>query len=569
MARVSWWAPRAWALALALLMLGPALGSGYVLSYDMVWVPDLALRPDFLGVGSGLPRAVPSDAVVAVLDELVPGMLLQKVVLVACLVVGGWGAVHLAPPGSLAGALVAVSVYQWNPYVAERLVIGHWPVLLGYAALPWVIRDARRLRAEGRFPPALLLTVLLGSLSISAGLMTAVALLAFGLRRDRWTRQWPLPALLVAANAPWLVAGLLHAADAVTVGSASRVFALADVGSTPAPVAALGLGGIWNLDVVLPSRSTVLGIAWLVGLLLLVAAGARGWGRAHGRRDVVAFGTCWAVGITVAVATWAVPDVSSWLMARVPGAAVARDGSRLLALCAPALASLAAYGAAGLVGRAGATAGRVGLALAATLLPVAVLPDAAFGLSGRLDAVSYPSAYEETRALVARRLDDGVEGDVLVLPFTSYRAPRWNGGRKVLDPVGRFLPGDFVTNDELSVSGSVVPGEDPRAREVAGILEAGDPVSRSERLADAGIGLVVTETGTAGSTPDLVGDVILVTDRTEVLELPAPNGSAAPTAWVWAMTVAWLVFAGVLVGGVLRALPARLRPGPARPNDTS
>src|SRR4029453_11632920 len=56
-----------WAVALAVLMLGPALGPGYLLSYDMVWVPDLALRSDFLGLGSALPRAVPSDAVVAAL----------------------------------------------------------------------------------------------------------------------------------------------------------------------------------------------------------------------------------------------------------------------------------------------------------------------------------------------------------------------------------------------------------------------------------------------------------------------------------------------------------------------
>ena len=37
-------APVAWAAILPLLMLGPALGKGYVLSYDMVWVPDLTLR---------------------------------------------------------------------------------------------------------------------------------------------------------------------------------------------------------------------------------------------------------------------------------------------------------------------------------------------------------------------------------------------------------------------------------------------------------------------------------------------------------------------------------------------
>ena len=47
----------------------------------MVWVPDLALRASCLGLGTALPRAVPSDAVVAVLDEVVPAMLLQKAVL--------------------------------------------------------------------------------------------------------------------------------------------------------------------------------------------------------------------------------------------------------------------------------------------------------------------------------------------------------------------------------------------------------------------------------------------------------------------------------------------------------
>src|SRR3954452_10276564 len=84
-----------WALLLALLVLGPALGPGYLLVRDMVWVPDLALRADFLGLGSGLPRAVPSDAVVAVLDQLVPGMLLQKLMLIAALAGGGLGATRL------------------------------------------------------------------------------------------------------------------------------------------------------------------------------------------------------------------------------------------------------------------------------------------------------------------------------------------------------------------------------------------------------------------------------------------------------------------------------------------
>src|SRR5689334_21068257 len=158
----------AWALALALLVLGPALGPGFLLVRDMVWVPDLALVSDALGLGSGLPRAVPSDAVVAVLDEVVPGMWLQKVVLVLALAGGGVGAARLLDRdderAGLVVRLVAVTVYGWNALVAERLLMGAWPVLVGYAVLPWLLVAARRWRVEGRVPAALLVLVPVGCL---------------------------------------------------------------------------------------------------------------------------------------------------------------------------------------------------------------------------------------------------------------------------------------------------------------------------------------------------------------------------------------------------------------------
>ncbi|UUZ58844.1 hypothetical protein [Nocardioides sp. B-3] len=62
------------------------------------------------------------------------------------------------------------------------------------------------------------------------------------------------------------------------------------------------------------------------------------------------------------------------------------------------------------------------------------MPDAALGSAGRLDAVSYPTGPADVRAAVV----SAPAGDVVLLPFTSYRAPEWNGGRKVLDPLPRF-----------------------------------------------------------------------------------------------------------------------------------
>ena len=141
------------AVVAALALLGPALGPGAVLTYDMVWVPDLALLRDTLGLGSGLPRAVPSDAVVAALDEIVPGLLLQKVVLLGALVAAGTGAARLVRAPLVARVAVVVLV-EWNAFVVERLLIGHWPVLLGYGLLPWLLVLARRWREDDAPPPA-------------------------------------------------------------------------------------------------------------------------------------------------------------------------------------------------------------------------------------------------------------------------------------------------------------------------------------------------------------------------------------------------------------------------------
>ncbi len=47
------------------MVLLPLLGPGYVLHLDMVFVPTQTLLPWNLGIGAGLPRDVPQDAVVS------------------------------------------------------------------------------------------------------------------------------------------------------------------------------------------------------------------------------------------------------------------------------------------------------------------------------------------------------------------------------------------------------------------------------------------------------------------------------------------------------------------------
>ncbi|WKN50145.1 hypothetical protein [Nocardioides sp. Arc9.136] len=549
------WVPRAWSLALALLLLGPELAPGYVLSYDMVWVPDLAVRPDVWGVGSGLPRAVPSDAVVALLDEVVPGAWLQELVLLGALVAGGLGVRRLLPGVPLPAQLVAMTVYQWNPYVAERLLIGHWPVLVGYGVLPWVLVAGRRWRETGVVPASLLVLAPLGCLSASAGLATAVALVAVAVGGRRTA---PVVLLALVANLPWLVTGALHAADARTDGTGADVFALGPDGVLPPPLAALALGGTWNAEVVLPSRDGAL--AWL-GLLLLVAlaaAGARGWLARTERRDAVALLVCWTVGLVLALATWVVPGVVAWLAEHVPGAGLVRDGSRLLVLCAPLVAVLAGSGAAALLRRVPDPTPRLVLAGALAVLPVTLLPDAALGLSGRLEPTTYPASYAAARDAV----DAAGPGDVLALPLSSYRQPSWNHDRKVLDPLGRHLTRDVVASDELVVSDRTVAGEDPRVRRAAAALAAASPGERAERLAAMGVGFVVVDRLAPGEAPDVAGRVLLDSEELLVVALADVVERSVPTSWVVAAGAAWGLWGAcaVLAGGLAlhrRALRTR------------
>ncbi len=543
--------PWVWSTVLAVLLLGPALAPGYVLSYDMVWVPDLALRPDFWGLGSGLPRAVPSDAVVAVLDEVLPGMLLQKLVLLGALVLGGIGATRLTDRTSLPAQLVALTLYQWNPFVAERLLIGHWPVLVGYAALPWVIEGARTWRLTGQLPARLWLLLPVASLSASAGLVTAVAVAAFAGTRAPGRaprRLGAIAALLLAANAPWVVAGLLHASSALTDPNGARFFALRGEGSLPGPLAALGLGGIWNAEVVPASRGGPLAWVALVFLVALVALGFGEWARRTGRRDTVAYGVCWAVGWGLGVLTWALPDLMAWLVGHVPGAGLLRDGSRLLALCVPLLAAAGGYGAARVVDRLNQVA-RPAMIVALALLPVATMSDAAFGMSGRLSAVQYPADLARARVAIDRAVGSGATGDVLLLPLSSYRQPVWNDGHKVLDPVGRYLAPDFVAGDDLYVSGKRIRGEDPRAQEVGRALGRPTAAARSAGLAELGIGFVATERD-AGTAPEVQGAVLLRGEDLCVQRISKAAATALPVSWVVAMVAAWLAFVGLFMGGL-------------------
>lgn len=566
--------PVVWSALLALLMLGSALSPGLVLTYDMVWVPDLTVRGDFLGLGSNLPRAVPSDMVVALLDDVTTGVVLQKAVLVGALVLAGTGAWRLLGRAGVLAALAGSTFYVWNPFVAERLGIGHWPLLMTYAALPWIHLLARRLAAGERCLPQLVLWLAFASLSpvggIIAGLYAVVGVAVDGRSAAR-AAAWTV-ASVVAVNAPWIAAGALHGTGTVSDPAAVRLFAAQGEGVLPAWAAALGLGGIWNAEVVPASRTSWVGLVSLLLVLAVCGAGLRSWLGAEGRQARLALAAPAALGLVVALAGTVAPGLVGWLVGHVPGGGLVRDGTRFLALLAPLLAVLFGRGVARLTASVPARTPAAVLGTVLVLMPVTLMPDAALGLSGRLDAVDLPADFEAARRAVEESRRAGREGDVLSLPFTSYRRPGWNDGRRTLDPVGRYLPADYLASDTLVVSGTEVAGEDARARRVARDLATMTGRDLERALAGEGIAWVVADREATralaaegldapayGTLPELPGARVLHDgELLTVWELPDPASEPAGTVSSRPVRLGVLLGAWALAGGVVAAAALRV-----------
>ena len=150
------WLVPGYALALTLAVTGPLAAPGYLLIRDAVSTPRSYLSDAALGVSESAPRAVPQDFAIAVLSTAVDGGLVVKALLIAGLFLAGWGAARLSglllPTAGIGGQMVAVTVAVWNPYVAERLLQGHWSLLVGYGTLPWTASAAIRLRTAPRRP---------------------------------------------------------------------------------------------------------------------------------------------------------------------------------------------------------------------------------------------------------------------------------------------------------------------------------------------------------------------------------------------------------------------------------
>ncbi|HEY1842858.1 MAG TPA: hypothetical protein VGG53_22050 [Mycobacterium sp.] len=554
------WSRPGYALALALLVVAPLLSPGYLLLRDAVSTPRSYLSDSALGLVAP-PRATPQDFAVALASRCIDGGIVVKALLVLALWLAGWGAARLTagvlPQSGSGGQFAAITLAIWNPYVGERLLQGHWSLLVGYGCLPWVATTMLTLRSsDGVCWPAifgLTFWIALAGLTPTGLILAAVVGLVCVAMPGTGTPRWRCAAITlvaaVVAALPWLTAAILG------LSSADHMWARAPgVGAFAARaepgLGTLGslasMGGIWNAEAVPASRATFFAVVSAVVLLALVATGLVALRRLRAALPLLVLALA-SVLIPAALATGSGLAALQAVVDAAPALGVLRDGQKWVALAVPGYA-LAGAGAT-LTLRRWLRPAAAAVACCAVL--VLSLPDLAWGVGGKVHSVHYPSDWAAVAAVINRE-----PAEVAVLPADTMRRFGWSGSAPVLDPLARWLRADVLTTGDLTISGTTVLGEGNRARDVQQLLLAGaDP----RELRWAGVGWLVVESGTPGDIGLAAEtfDRLPIAYRGRELLLYRVGGRTAGAsnsrrAAVIVAHLAWLaMLIGAAVGGVL------------------
>jgi hypothetical protein len=520
---------------------------------------------------------------VALASRVVPADLLQKLLLAGIFVGAAAGAARLVPARGVAARVAAAVLYAWNPFVYERLLMGHWALLVSYAALPWAVAAAVDLRNGRGGAARLVVTLAVAAFGSPAGGLIAAGTALCVVASPPWRQpagpQAPADAREAAAgpavaarsaalvlgaalvvSAPWLVPSLLRPGGLPVRPEGAAAFASRPDGPLGTVGSLLGLGGIWNAFTVPPGLGSW---PWLAGFAVVLAVAAAGLPLLPRR-----LGTGAAAGLLLAgglglllAAAYALPGLRVLVdlaVQHLPGGGLLRDAQKFVAPLALLEAVAFGLGVERLPPMLPARR-RAAATVVLILAPVLLLPALAWGAAGRLAAVPYPRAFQEARAAMAA---DQVQGAVLVLPWHLYLAFPWNGDRVVLDPAQRWFTRRAVGNDDLELVGVTVPGEDPYGTRLGPLVGGTAPLRPA--LPAAGIRyLLVFKVGDwSGYLPRLAG-LVPVLDRAELAlyRVPAP-----PTAVRFATPpVAPVVAADLLaVARVLWALAGLSLPAGVR-----
>lgn len=467
---------RPWLLygLLALGVLAPLLRPGYIVTLDMVFTPTLRM-----------PTSIGNDYVFRVLlhllNILLPSDLIEKIILFAALLLSGVGMHRLvqyvnrkpANPYSILGAYAGGVLYVINPFTYDRFMAGQYEVLLGYALLPWFVRQLLGFLAKPEWRHLfglIMVSTSIGILSIhDIGLMAILATVALcvALWQQRADRAWQRKTvrLGLAGVGVWLLASSYWIIP-LMLGKGTVAAQIAGISthdqSAFATVGGGALGRIGNIVRLQGFWAEARGMyqlpqthvhAWgLIGLLvwaLAIAGGVSLW-RTRQRAVVAVLGVSGCIGALLAAGV-----LNVWLAAHIPLLAGYREPEKFVALIALAYALFMARGAAAMVAYCHENGDKIFAALVAgavLITPLVWTSTMLYGFGGQLRPVEYPTDWLTVNA---RLKSDPSDFKTLFLPWHLYM--RFNfAGRIIANPATNYFDKPVIVSDNPEFNGAAL-----------------------------------------------------------------------------------------------------------------
>ncbi|MCX2163886.1 hypothetical protein [Corynebacterium auriscanis] len=459
---------------------------------DMFLPAQITVNNITMGATEGAPRAVPQDAILAILSPAIPAYTMAALVMVFSGSLGSFAAAKMVQTmagGRLIAQFAASLLVVWNPFVVERLLQGHWSLVSAAMLLPAVAYFA-----ASRLWGMLLIVMTVCALTPTGVILAAIIALVF---LTQWVQRLWIFLVSLLLSAPWLIATLVNSnATGGTLAdpASAAVFAPRAEHHTGTFGALLSLGGIWNVEASAPSRHT---LSELVGIALTAIL-------------ILGIRELWRVyrGLTIlTIAGFIVPALLStdpglalmgWLISTVPGAGLLRDSQKFVALAFPGMVLLTGV----VIERMDYRRDRsksffpvtevrkkpistrwlqrgVGVLLCALI--IGNVP----GLPKDIEPVA-PRPLSPVWGQISNSVSAAPRGKVLLLPPGNYRML---DDYPVIDPALKLLPGTPLDPGYLVVDGRIVDGNRTSMELLLAIMQGHDTLEAN------GVGWVLIDWG--------------------------------------------------------------------------
>lgn len=412
---------------LPFLILGPALGRGYILQYDMIFSPHVNINFDNILHGNALVQSLPRLFLFKFFSLFTPLDIVQKNILYYIFFLSALIIYLVLPVKSKLARFSGALFYTLNPFTYDRLMAGHWLFLLGYALTPlavWCFYKLFTSKEAIYFWLSIFIWSFVAIISPHHLLIAGLLFICFCAIYIRNIRLLIWASLVVVGviffSLWWLLPTLLIANFTQTIGI-NQFYAFATQGD---PVYGLwfnmlSLQGFWYTNwLSLKSFFSfwpILIILWLSPIF--IGLGSLKFYNKTKLKFALAVTIAAIIAILLAAgpSSAAIWQINSWIFLHIPGMDGLRESQKWLSVVALCYSTLVAYGINMLAAKKYNKSAIV-LSVFSTVMVILVAWPIFWGAHGQMKAIQYPSSWQKAYQYLSQNNSQ----KVLILPWTLY-----------------------------------------------------------------------------------------------------------------------------------------------------